>query len=49
MLKYVKWLMAAIMFTAVANGCGYNALQQAAGNALAIEVQSKPVSHLFFF
>jgi len=28
MLKYVKWLMAAIMFTAVAGGCGYNALQQ---------------------
>jgi LemA protein len=28
MLKYVKWLMAAIMFTAVASGCGYNTLQQ---------------------
>jgi LemA protein len=28
MHKYVKWLMAAIMLTAVANGCGYNTLQQ---------------------
>jgi len=28
MLKYVKWLMTAILFTAVASGCGYNTLQQ---------------------
>jgi LemA protein len=28
MLKYVKWLMAAILLTAFASGCGYNTLQQ---------------------
>jgi len=28
MLKYFQWLMAAILFTAVASGCGYNTLQQ---------------------
>jgi LemA protein len=28
MLKYVKWFFAAIMITALASGCGYNALQQ---------------------
>ena len=28
MRKYGKWLMAAILFTAVAGGCGYNTLQQ---------------------
>ncbi|BBO88932.1 LemA family protein [Desulfosarcina ovata] len=28
MLKYMKWLMAALALTLVANGCGYNALQQ---------------------
>jgi hypothetical protein len=34
MLKYVKWLMAAIMVTAVANGCGYNTLQQHGRNCV---------------
>jgi len=28
MLRYVKWLITAILFTLVANGCGYNTLQQ---------------------
>jgi LemA protein len=28
MLKYAKWFFAAIMITALASGCGYNALQQ---------------------
>jgi LemA protein len=28
MLKYVKWMMAALALTLVANGCGYNQLQQ---------------------
>jgi LemA protein len=28
MLKYMKWLMTAILFATVASGCGYNTLQQ---------------------
>jgi LemA protein len=28
MVKYLKWFMAAMMFTVIANGCGYNTLQQ---------------------
>ena len=28
MRKYVKWFIAAIMITVLANGCGYNTLQQ---------------------
>ncbi len=28
MIKYVKWLLALVMFTLALNGCGYNSLQQ---------------------